>query len=389
MSTQRRIYLDFNATAPLVPAARDAMVEAMADVGNPSSIHAEGRRMRDRVERARNQVAGLLGRPREQIVFTSGGTEANWLGVMSLAATVEARGLPRVVATTPIEHPSLRGPIAALAARGWNVVTMRADPDRGVLPMGDFGSVGLFAAALVNHEIGTILDPMILAAARDAGALLHVDAVQAAGKLELDTLRADSMAISGHKIGGPQGVGALAISTDDGLPLVDGGHQERGRRPGTENLLGIVGFGAAATEVDLVLATRREMPEQAILSGTWIEAALFGGALGTTIVSAIPDARIQGLYAPRVESTINLRFPGALGESIVMALDLAGISASTGAACTSGSIQPSAVLLGLGFSEVEAREAVRFSLGPTTTSADIGRVLEALPAIVERARRHR
>src|SRR6187549_3225100 len=119
MSTNRRIYLDFNATAPLVPAARDAMVEAMADVGNPSSVHAEGRRMRDRVERARNHVAALVGRPREQIVFTSGGTEANWLGVMALAAAAERRGLPKVVATTPIEHPSLKGAVDALVQRGW------------------------------------------------------------------------------------------------------------------------------------------------------------------------------------------------------------------------------------------------------------------------------
>src|SRR5687767_13543657 len=147
MSTNRRIYLDFNATAPLVPAARDAMVEAMADVGNPSSVHAEGRRMRDRVERARNAVAQLVGWPREQIVFTSGGTEANWLGVHALAKVAEERGLPRIVATTKIEHPSLRGAIEALRFRGWQVVyEVTGDP------------IGLVAVAVVNHELGSLVN---------------------------------------------------------------------------------------------------------------------------------------------------------------------------------------------------------------------------------------
>ncbi|HSD86735.1 MAG TPA: aminotransferase class V-fold PLP-dependent enzyme, partial [Kofleriaceae bacterium] len=213
------------------------MVEAMADVGNPSSVHAEGRKMRDRVERARNQVATLVGRPREQIVFTSGGTEANWLGVMALAAAAEKRGLPRVVATTPIEHPSLRGAVEALRGRGWQVAMLPADPDHGVQNVGEMPPVGLLAAGLVNHETGMILGSEVRGWARESGALVHLDAVQAAGKLERQELVADSIAISAHKIGGPQGVGALAIAIDDGLPLVDGGHQERGRRPGTENAL--------------------------------------------------------------------------------------------------------------------------------------------------------
>lgn len=352
MSTQRRIYLDFNATAPLVPAARDAMVEAMADHGNPSSIHAEGRRMRDRVERARNQVAALVGRPRENIVFTSGGTEANWLGVMALAAAAEARGLPRVVATTAIEHPSLRGAVDALLARGWRSANA-GEP------------VGLVAMALVNHELGTI------ATIERRGGLVHIDAVQAAGKLPLAGVDADSIAISAHKVGGPQGVGALAITVDDKLPITVGGHQERGRRPGTENTLGIVGFGAAIAALDPAA-----LPRMRAL-GAQLEEGL--RALG---------ARIHG-DGPRTGTTINAAFAGARGDAIVMALDIEGISVSTGAACTSGSIQPPAVLLGLGFSPDEAREAVRFSLGPTTTSDEISGVLERLPAIVERARRHR
>lgn len=385
MSTNRRIYLDYNATAPLSLAARDAMIEAMADVGNPSSVHAEGRRMRDRVERARNQVATLVGRPREQVVFTSGGTEANWLGVMALAAAAESRGLPRIVATTPIEHPSLKGPIEALRARGWDVAMLPASIDYGVIEVGDTPRAGILAAGLVNHEIGTILGADILAWARDIGALVHLDAVQAAGKLPLQALDADSIAISGHKIGGPQGVGALSLVIDAGLPLVDGGHQERGRRPGTENVLGIVGFGAAAAAIDVEgIGTKPREP----LTG-WFGAGALGGGFAGAVLQLVEGARLHGRHARRVESTVNIGFQGALGEAIVMALDLEGISVSTGAACTSGSIQPSAVLLGLGLAPAQAREAVRFSLGPATTLDDIMTVCSVLPGIVERARRHR
>jgi cysteine desulfurase len=359
MSTNPRIYLDFNATAPIAPAAREAMAAVLTEVGNPSSIHAEGRHMRDRVERARNAVAGLLGRPREQILFTSGGTEANTLGVLGLAAVVEQRGGPRTVATTPIEHPSLRGAVDALRARGWQV---QSDP----------AGAGLFAAALVNHELGTLLDPNLLAAARAAGALIHVDAVQAAGKLPL-AIDADAVAISAHKLGGPQGIGALAITVDEGLPVVDGGHQERGRRPGTENSIGIVGFHAAASALDLE---------------RWPAVAALGDRLERGL-RALDGVRIHGADRARIGGTVNAGFAGALGESIVVALDLAGIAVSTGAACTSGSVQPSAVLLGLGFSPTEAREAVRFSLGRSTTDAEIETVLAVLPAIVERARKFR
>jgi cysteine desulfurase len=374
MSTNRRIYLDFNATAPLVPAARDAMIDAMSDIGNPSSVHAEGRRVRDRVERARNQVAGLLGRPREESVFTSGGTEANWLGVTALAAAAEQRGLPKIVATTPIEHPSLRGAVEMLRGRGWEVALLRADVDHGVAKVGEMPRVGLLAAALVNHETGMILGEEVRAWAREIGALVHLDAVQAAGKLRLDDIPADSVVISSHKIGGPQGAGALAITIDNGLPLIDAGHQERGRRPGTENTLGIIGFGAAAAQVDM--------------GAGWRGADSLGRTFEQELVDSISGTRIQGRSGARVHSTVNARFEGARGEAIVMALDIEGISVATGAACTSGSIQPSAVLLGLGLSEAQAREGVRFSLGPTTTREELNRVLEVLPRIVERARRH-
>jgi cysteine desulfurase len=372
MSTNPRIYLDFNATAPLNAAARAAMAQAMADPGNPSSIHAEGRRARDHVERARDHVARLTGRPREQVVFTSGGTEGNALGVLGLAAALERRGGPRVVAAAALDHTSLRGAVAALVTRGWQLRPIGVTA-AGALEGGSWAGVGLVAIAAVNHELGTLADPQIIAAARAAGALVHVDAVQAAGKVPLAAIDADALVISAHKLGGPQGVGALAIAHDDGLPLVEAGHQERGRRPGTENTLGIVGFGAAAADADVA-----GWPEVGRL-GARLEAGLEG----------ISGVRIHGAGTPRVGGTINAGFAGARGESIVIALDLAGIAASTGAACTSGSIQPSPVLLSLGLSPDEAREAVRFSLGRTTTAAEIDAVLERLPAIVARARAHR
>jgi cysteine desulfurase len=376
MSTNPRIYLDFNATAPLRPHVRAAMAQAMADPGNPSSIHAEGRRARDHLERARDQVARLVGRPREQLVFTSGGTEGNALGVLGLAAVAERRGGSRIVAAAAIDHPSLRGAVAALVGRGWQLrpigVTAAGALDPGSLA-GTLAGAGLVVIAAVNHELGTIAAPEVIAAARAAGALVHVDAVQAAGKLPLAGIDADALVISAHKLGGPQGAGAVALAHDDGLPLIEAGHQERGRRPGTENMLGIVGFGAAAADAD---------------PASWPAVAALGERLEAGL-RAIPGVRIHGAGTLRVGGTVNAGFAGARGESIVIALDLAGIAASTGAACTSGSIQPSPVLLGLGLSPDEAREAVRFSLGRTTTAGEIDVVLERLPSIVARARSHR
>lgn len=373
MSTNPRIYLDHNATAPLVEAARRVMEEALAELGNPSSIHAEGRRARDRVERARNQVAALFGRPREQVIFTSGGTEANALGVRTLVAAATERGLPRVIATSAIEHPSLRAAVEQClpgglpAGTGWEIRILDVSPD-GVIRPRDLDGVGVLAVATVNHELGTVLDPSVLAMARTVGALIHVDAVQAAGKRALE-LDADSVAISAHKIGGPQGVGAVALGLDAETP--SGGHQERGRRGGTENTIGIAGFGAAAAAIDLAV-----WPGVTGL-GDRLEAGLLG----------IERVRIHGAGATRIGGTINAGFAGARGESIVIALDLVGVAVSTGAACTSGTVQPSPVLRALGQSADEAREAVRFSLGRMTTESEIDRVLALLPSIVQRARR--
>lgn len=398
MSTNPRIYLDYNATMPMVSPAREAMRAVLEQgLGNPSSVHADGRRARDVVERARDRVAVLVGRPREQIVFTSGGTEANALGVLGLAGVVEKRGGPRVVASAAIDHPSLVGAVAALVARGWEHRPVAVDR-RGRLGIdvvgGTLEGVGLVALSAVNHELGAApgLGPWC-SGARASGALVHVDAVQLAGKRAI-SFHADSIAISAHKIGGPQGVGALALAIDEGLPLIEAGHQERERRGGTENTIGIAGFGAAAHAIDLdawprvvELGARLEAGLVALgarINGAAASIAKVGERVGAT---AIDDTTMSAVDSERIGGTINAAFSGVRGESIVIALDLAGISCSTGAACTSGSIQPSKVLLALGQSPDEAREAVRFSLGTPTTSADIDTVLAALPAILARARR--
>ena len=229
------------------------------------------------------------------------------------------------------------------------------------------------AIAAVNHELGVIQDLAALApAVRAAGARLHVDAVQAAGKLPLPPLLAvaDTLAISAHKLGGPPGAGALWIRPGVELAAVGGGHQEKGRRPGTENVVGIAGLGAAAAAADVA---------------AWAAVVALGEHLELGLRRL--GARIHGGGAPRVGGTINAGFPGVLGESIVIALDLAGVAASTGAACTSGTVAPSPVLLGLGLDETEARRAVRFSLGRGNTRDEIDRVLGLLPGILDTARR--
>lgn len=379
-----RIYLDHNATSPLDGAARTAMQEVLALVGNPSSIHREGRAARARLERARAAVAGLFadgGEPDpDSIVFTSGGTEADLAGVVGLALAAAASGAPRRALVLATDHPAIHGAAAALAAHDFTLETIavdgegRVDPDDLARRLGDGRGAAVVAVAAVNHETGVVIDlAAIAAAARAAGAGLHVDAVQAAGRIALGPIAAlaDTIAISAHKLGGPAGIGALWIRAGCHItPLALGGHQERGRRAGTENLVGAAGFGAVAAAVDLAATARIAA----------LTAALERAALD------IPGARVHGAGAPRVGNTVNLGFDGALGEAIVMSLDLDGVAASTGAACTSGSIRPSPVLLAMGLTPARAREAVRFSLGPRTTAAEIERVAALLPPIVERVR---
>lgn len=381
------IYLDHNATSPIDPEAARAVAEALEVLGNPSSIHADGRRARDLVEEARRRVAGLMGADPADVVFTSGGTEADCIGVIGLArAGVAAGQAPRAVVSA-IEHPAVLGAASGLEREGFSVervgVDARGRLDLDALDRACQARPALVAIALANHEIGTVQD--IAACAEIAGwhgAFLHCDAVQAAGKIPIDigVLGASACAISAHKLGGPRGVGAvwLARAADVGA-VVEAGHQERGRRPGTENVAGIAGFGVAASRArDRIGETAAAVRQRA----AHLEVNLL----------ALPDTRRHGppvADPDSVGNTVTVGFDGALGEAVVAALDIAGVSASTGAACTSGSVEPSAVLLALGLDEDRAREAVRFSLGPTTTDQEVNVVLEIMPSIIARARQFR
>jgi cysteine desulfurase len=378
-----RIYMDYNATAPMTIAARERMIEVLHVWGNPSSLHADGRSARTVVETARDQVADLLGCDRFRVLFTSGGTESDHLGVMALARAAELAGLPNVALRTAIDHPALIGAVEHLLTRGWTVkqvaVNQAGQIDVNQLSELISGGVGLVALSAVNHELG-VLAPIAEVAEMLSrhGGYLHVDAVQAAGRIAMGELTsgAHSVAISAHKVGGSKGVGALALRgdryVDQALPLIASGHQERERRPGTENVHGIAAFGAAAEHA-------------AAMQAQWGRVAALGEQFEQRLLAM--SAVINGAGAPRIGGTVNAAFAGARGDSIAMALDIAGVSVSTGAACTSGSIKPSAVLLGLGQSELQARSAIRFSLGHASTDDEVVRVCSMLPDILHRARR--
>ena len=383
MSPPRRTYLDFNATTPVAPQVRAVMVEALDRAhGNPSSIHEEGRAAREWVEHARRQTATLLAARPEDLIFTSGGTEADALGMFGLYAAAVAAGRPPRVLVAAIEHPAVHGAADALAARGAQVATLAVDADGrldlAALEAALAGGAAVVAVALANHELGTLQDlPAIAALAASAGALVHCDAVQAVGRIPVDVaaLGADAIALSAHKIYGPKGAGALWIRPGiDLAPLFPGGHQERERRPGTENVVGIAGLGAAAElagDADAVAARAR--------------IAELAGELERGVL-AVPGSRVHGAGGPRVPGTINAGFDGAPGELVTQALDLAGVAVSTGAACTSGTVTASPVLLALGLARPRALEGVRFSLGRPTGRSEVEALLQVLPSIVSRVR---
>lgn len=347
-------YLDHNATSPLRPAAFDAMAEALRAGGNPSSVHASGRRARAIVDKARREIASLAGAEPSEIVFTSGGTEANNLALS---------GAGRRVLVSAVEHDSVR----------------RAVPQAEVLPVDGEGVLDLAAleralaasaepalvsVMLANNETG-VLQPIaeVVRLARSAGALVHCDAVQAAGKVPVDLrdLGVDYLSLSAHKIGGPTGVGALVVREGAPLsPALRGGGQESNRRAGTENVAGIAGFGAAA----VLAAPGRDL------------AALRDG-LELSLVQIAPAAKIFGAGARRLSNTSCVSMPGVPAETQVLALDLAGVCISAGAACSSGKVQRSPVLEAMGLQAADADCAVRISLGWNSGSADIERLIAA------------
>jgi cysteine desulfurase len=365
-----RVYLDWNATAPLRPEAREAMTAAMDLSGNPSSVHAEGRQARKLVEDARLAVAGAIGALPRNLIFTSGGTEANALALTPGLHRSSGPPVQRLVVSA-IEHASVlaggRFPAEAISSVG---VTRSGLLDlgrlRGTL---DGRPPALVSIMLANNETGAV-QPVAEAAAivHSAGGLLHVDAIQAFGKIPFDinSLEADLVTLSAHKIGGPKATGALVLA--EGLlgpePLLRGGGQERGHRAGTENVAGIAGFGAAVKA-----AMNTLQPDALRLEG--LRNHLENGLRQT------PDLIVFSDDVTRLPNTTLFTVPGLRAETAVIGFDLAGIAVSSGSACSSGKVQPSHVLQAMGFGPKIAQGAVRLSLGWSTSEADIDRCLEA------------
>ncbi len=375
-----RVYLDHNATTPIDPQVLEAVIGALRTLdGNPSSVHREGQRARAAVERARRQTSDLIGADFTEITFTSGATEANNLAIATLAASTSGALL-----TTAVEHPSVLAPIDRLQTQGRTVLKLEVDA-QGMLPDTDAivakaqaAGVEAISVMLANNETGNIFDVAALCQqAHQRGWLVHCDATQAVGKLPLDVtaLGADMVSISGHKFYGPSGVGALYIRPEADLtPVIIGGHQERGRRGGTENVASIVGMGLAAE-----LAHQRRQDDAAHM-------ATLRDHLWDGIVRLEPGAVRQTHPERCLPNTLNVRFGDVDGETLLINLDLDGVSVSAGSACTAGSMEPSHVILAMGVPEEKARGSVRFSLGRNTTEAEIEEVLKRLPGILSRTR---
>lgn len=380
---KRPVYLDYNATTPLHPVVKDAMIADLELYANASSMHEAGRRARSRVESARAAVALLVGAGAdpEQIIFTSGGSESNNT-VFATMFHLGRRGPRKGIVTTAIEHPCVLNAAKWLESEGFPVTFVGVD-DHGRIRMDELqAAVGsdtlLVSVMAANNEIGTIQDMVAISRiAKAAGAWLHSDATQAVGKVpvDVDSWGVDYLTMSCHKLYGPKGVGALYLRKGAPLePLIRGGHQEHGHRAGTYNNIGILGFGTAA---ELALA---ELPEYAA------RVTALRNRLRDGIVQMIPKVRINGHPVTVLPNTLNVSFPGAEGESILLYLDLAGIHVSTGSACASGSLEPSHVLLATGVGPELAHGSIRFSLGRDTTEAEIDYVLQQLPPIIARLR---
>lgn len=369
------IYLDHNAGSPLRPEVR-RVIAACADSehGNPASVHRAGQRARRMFDQAREQVASLIGAASAQVVFTSGGTESNNLAIFGAA---RARSDQCRIVSCAIEHSSVIVPLAALEREGLEVTRVPVDRegriDAGAAADTVDDHTAMVTFALANSEVGTIqpLAPLAEAVHR-CGATFHIDAAQALGRIpvSIDALDCDLMTISGHKLGAPAGVGALFVRDPSRIaPLLMGGPQEIGLRAGTPNLLGAVAFGAAAAAADASLADEGPRLER------------LTARLLVRLFESIPGLRLNGALHDRLPNTLNLTFPGVLGESMLIALDLEGVEVSMGSACAAGAVEPSHVLLAMGLGRDEARSSLRISLGWSTTEAEIEQAGEVIARV--------
>ncbi|HSC44635.1 MAG TPA: IscS subfamily cysteine desulfurase [Candidatus Acidoferrum sp.] len=385
-----RVYLDHNATTPVEPEVLDAMLPYFSgEFGNAASIHTPGQRARAAVETAREQVAALVGARPQEIVFTSGGTESDNHAIFGIVRN--AAGASKHIITTQIEHEAVLNACQALEKEGGAAAGNRAAIEVSYLPVAGSGlldpeavrdairpQTALITVMHANNELGTV-QPLELigkiAAQNDI--YFHTDAVQSAGKIPIDVneLHVDLLSLSGHKFYAPKGIGALYIRGGTRLrQLLYGGHHQRGFRPGTENVPGIVGLGKAAD-----LARQSLAQDAARISALRDE-------LERGLLERVPQARANGFGAPRTPNTTNLVFPGIEGEALIIALDLKGLACSTGAACSSGAIEPSHVLTAIGLPPEEARATIRFSLGRHTTPQDVAFALDAVPRAVAQLR---
>jgi len=374
-----RAYFDNNATTPLAPEVRQVVVSSLDETyGNASSIHYFGQGAKQRLEAARRQLASLIGAKPAEIVFTGGGTEADNLAILGLVRA--APGPRKHVITTAIEHPAVLGPCGELEREGVSITRLPVGASGVVDPADVAGALRpetvLVSVMHANNEIGTI-QPIAEITAR-AEVPVHVDGVQALGKIPVDVnaLGVDLYSMSAHKLYAPKGVGALYVRKGTKLaPLSFGGHHERDRRPGTENVPGIAGFGAAAE-----LAGRDLIEENQRI-------ASLRDRLESAILQRIPDTGVNGAAASRTPNTTNIYFDGIDGEALVIALDLRGFAVSTGSACSSGAVTPSHVLTAIGLSAQRARASIRFSLGRLNTAEQVDALVEALEASVTHLRR--
>lgn len=376
------IYLDHSATTPVRPEVLEAMLPFFGPrFGNPSSTHRWGREARVALDEARERLARALGASADEICFTSGGTEADNLAVIGAWRALR-QSRPAIV-STPIEHKAVLAAVEEIEAEGGTARLVGVNAN-GVVDMDSYNAalgddVALCSVMWVNNEIGTVQDiPALAAAARSRGALFHTDGVQALGKVAIDTraIPVDYLSISGHKVGAPKGIGALFVRRGSPItPLLYGGTQDRGRRPGTENVAMSIGFARAVE-----LAVEERETECARLQRMRDE-------LEKALLAKIPDAVIHGRGAPRAPHVLNISVPGTDSESMLMALDLQGVACSAGSACQSGSIDPSHVLTACGVRHDLATASVRLSLGSLSTDAHVARVAELFPALITKARR--
>jgi len=384
---ERRVYIDYNATTPLRPEVKTAMLEGMDTYGNASSMHASGRLARAQIEQAREAVEKLIGAQKQTVFFTSGGSESNNTVFQAMRQLADCPGSSapenrNEFITTAIEHPCVFNSAKHLQELGFKVHFLPVDKYGKVAVDALKNALGektlLVSVMTANNEIGTIQDIKEIAAlAKAAGAWMHTDATQAVGKIpvNVDNLGVDYLTMSAHKIYGPKGIGALYVRKGAPLlPLIHGGHQENGLRAGTYNNLGIIGFGKAA-----YLAA-----DEVARYGT--EIAALRNRLRDGLTAAIPNITINGHPTDMLPNTLSVSFPGAEGEAILLSMDLAGIEASTGSACASGSLEPSHVLMATGVGLELAHGSIRFSLGWGVGADDVDYIIKTVPPIIARLR---